>query len=140
MGRQGGIAEGPQARDLRAAPRGDRQRLVGPLEFHFGDHQGSVLGAEHIQHPIATREFESVADTDVVRQRGWAENINESELGVASVAAPIRNGLGDVVASISVAGPLQRLEGDSLRRFARPCVDAGLAISRRLGYRGGPAS
>ncbi len=80
------------------------------------------------------------AHLDGVRQRGWAENINESELGVASVAAPIRNGLGDVVASISVAGPLQRLEGDSLRRFARPCVDAGLAISRRLGYRGGPAS
>ena len=70
-----------------------------------------------------------------VRARGWSENVQETEMGVASVAAPIRNGLGEVVASISVAGPLQRLEGDSLRRFARPCVDAGLAISRRLGYR-----
>ncbi len=61
--------------------------------------------------------------------------MNEAEIGVASIAAPIRNGLGEVVAALSVAGPLQRLNGDSLRRFTRPCMDAGLAISRRFGYR-----
>lgn len=72
---------------------------------------------------------------DQIRARGWAENVNEAEMGVASVAAPIRNGRGDVVAAISIAGPVQRLNGDSLRRFARPCVEAGLAVSRRLGYR-----
>lgn len=70
-----------------------------------------------------------------VRRQGWAENVNEVEMGVASVAAPVRNGLGEVVASVSVAGPVQRLTGDSLKRFARPTVEAGLAISRRLGYR-----
>jgi len=70
-----------------------------------------------------------------IRARGWAENINEVEIGVASVAAPIRNGLNEVVASVSVAGPLQRITNDSLKRFARPTVEAGLAISRRLGYR-----
>ena len=72
---------------------------------------------------------------EAVRQQGWAENISESELGVASVAAPIRNGRGEVIAAVSVAGPVQRLGNDSLRRFARPVVEAGLAISRRLGYR-----
>ncbi len=70
-----------------------------------------------------------------IQAQGWAENINEAELGVASVAAPIRNGLGEVVAAVSIAGPVQRLGGESLRRFARPCIEAGLAISRRLGYR-----
>jgi len=74
-------------------------------------------------------------DLETVRKRGWAENVNEAEMGVASVAAPIRNGLGEVVAAVSVAGPLQRLSGDSLKRFARPTVEAGLAISRRLGFR-----
>lgn len=72
---------------------------------------------------------------DLIRTRGWAENVNEAEVGVASVAAPIRNGRGDVVAAVSVAGPVQRLNGESLRRFARPTMEAGLAISRRLGYR-----
>lgn len=71
-----------------------------------------------------------------IAARGWAENISEAELGVASVAAPIRNGAGEVVASVSVAGPIQRVSGDSLRRFARPCIEAGLSISRRLGFHG----
>ena len=70
-----------------------------------------------------------------VRRLGWAENVNEAEMGAASVSAPIRNGRGEVVAAISIAGPVQRLGSDSLRRFSRPVVEAGLAISRRLGYR-----
>jgi IclR family KDG regulon transcriptional repressor len=77
-------------------------------------------------------------ELEVVRARGWAENLNEVEIGVASVAAPIRNGYGEVIAALSVAGPLQRLTPDSLKRFARPTVEAGLTISRRLGYRGTP--
>jgi len=71
-----------------------------------------------------------------ISARGWAENVSEAEIGVASVAAPIRNGLGEVVASVSVAGPVQRVNGESLRRFAKPCVEAGLAVSRRLGFNG----
>ncbi|MBI1351500.1 MAG: helix-turn-helix domain-containing protein [Actinomycetales bacterium] len=74
-------------------------------------------------------------ELEVVRARGWAENLNEVEIGVASVAAPIRNGYGEVIAAISVAGPLQRLTPESLRRLARPTIEAGLAVSRRLGYR-----
>jgi IclR family transcriptional regulator, KDG regulon repressor len=85
----------------------------------------------HTIHDLPTLRQELL----LVRQRGWAENVNEAELGVASVAAPIRNGLGEVVAAVSVAGPLQRITNDSLKRFARPTVEAGLAISRRLGYR-----
>ena len=72
---------------------------------------------------------------DGVRRQGWAENVNEAEMGAASIAAPVRNGRGEVIAAISIAGPVQRLGRDSLRRFSRPVVDAGLAISKRLGYR-----
>lgn len=75
------------------------------------------------------------SELETVRQRGWAENVNEAEMGVASISAPIRNARGEVVAAVSVAGPLQRLTGDSLRRFARPVVESGQAISRRLGFR-----
>lgn len=95
--------------------------------------QGWRLRA-HTPHTI-TRTDVLLSQLEVIRNRGWAENINEAEMGVASVAAPIRNALGEVIAAVSIAGPVQRLTGDSLRRFARPCVEAGLAISRRLGYR-----
>lgn len=69
-----------------------------------------------------------------VRARGWAENVNEAQIGFASVAAPIRNPVGDVVAALSVAGPVQRLDGDNLRRFARPVTECAAQISRRLGW------
>lgn len=73
------------------------------------------------------------AELDAVRRQGWAENVNESEVGVASVAAPIRDAEG-VVAAVSVAGPVQRVEEATLRRHVRAVVEAAAAISRRLGW------
>lgn len=71
-----------------------------------------------------------------VRRRGWGDNSNEVEIGVASVAAPVRDRMGEVVAALSVAGPVMRLDGGSLRHFAGVAVEAAEAVSRRLGYRG----
>ena len=70
-----------------------------------------------------------------IRERGWSENVNEAEMGVASVAAPIRDADGAVVAAISVVVPTAGLNGDALKRYPRPCQDAAAAVSRRLGYR-----
>ena len=75
------------------------------------------------------------AELRAIRARGWAENINESEVGIASIGAPIRNVFGHVIASVSIAGPVQRLDGASLGRFARPAVEAAAAISKRMGWR-----
>ena len=95
--------------------------------------EGWVLNAQ-TPHTI-TDPAVLLAQLDEIRRRGWAEQANETEIGAASIAAPIRNGLGEVVASLSVAGPVQRLPGDSLRRFSRPTIEAAAAISRRLGFR-----
>jgi IclR family transcriptional regulator, KDG regulon repressor len=76
------------------------------------------------------------AELDRVRAEGWAENIGESEVGVASVAAPVRNARGEVIAAVSVAGPVMRVNGDTLRRFFRASVmEAADAISDQLGWR-----
>jgi IclR family acetate operon transcriptional repressor len=69
-----------------------------------------------------------------IRARGWAENVNEAQIGFASVAAPIRSPSGEVVAALSVAGPVQRLDGENLRRYARPVTECAAQISRRLGW------
>lgn len=74
-------------------------------------------------------------ELELIRRRGWAENVNESEVGVTSVAAPIRDATGRVVAAISVAGPGPRLSRDTLRRFAAETVRTAEIISSRLGYR-----
>lgn len=74
-------------------------------------------------------------ELEQIRRRGWAQNVNESEVGVTSVAAPIRDATGRVVAAISVAGPGPRFTRDTLRRFAAETVRTAEIISSRLGYR-----
>ena len=47
-----------------------------------------------------------------VREQGYAVAVDELEIGLTAVAAPIRNAHGDVVASMSVSGPSFRLPED----------------------------
>lgn len=67
-----------------------------------------------------------------VRERGWAENREESRIGVVSVGAPIRDAAGTVVAAVSVAAPTDRAGPAALRRIRAAVVDAGSLVSRRL--------
>jgi IclR family KDG regulon transcriptional repressor len=69
-----------------------------------------------------------------VRARGWAEAVDEREIGVASLAAPVRDVHGDVVAAISIGAPVARFGAVPRRRHACALVEAGEAISRRLGW------
>jgi DNA-binding IclR family transcriptional regulator len=70
-----------------------------------------------------------------VRERGYAIEDEESEAGMRSLAAPIRNGAGEAVAAVGVAGPVQRLPDETLASFAPPVLRTADAISVRLGYR-----
>ena len=74
------------------------------------------------------------AELATVRSRGWAEAVNEREIGVASLAAPIRDIHGDVVAAISIGAPVARFGTVPRRRLAKELVEAGEAVSRRLGW------
>ncbi len=69
-----------------------------------------------------------------VRQKGFATEDEQSELGMRSVAAPIRNANGRVIAAIGLAGPMQRISDEALASFAPLVVDAARTISARLGY------
>ena len=69
------------------------------------------------------------------RRRGYAVNRRESEAGVISVAAPIRDVSGRVVAAISVAGPAERLEPHEFQ-LAQVTMEVAATVSRRLGHRG----
>ena len=68
-----------------------------------------------------------------VRSQGYAINAHESEPGVVSVAAPIRDRSGTVVASISVAGPAQRMD-PRRDEVIRLVVEAAAVASKRLTF------
>jgi DNA-binding IclR family transcriptional regulator len=66
---------------------------------------------------------------DAVRAKGWAESVAEREAGVASVSAPVRNDRGEVVAAISVSGPVDRLGRHPGKRLAPAVVAAAASLS-----------
>jgi DNA-binding IclR family transcriptional regulator len=66
-----------------------------------------------------------------VRRRGWAESVGERESGVASVSAPVLVG-DQLVAAISVSGPIDRLGRSPGRRFAAAVQSAAVALAADL--------
>ena len=64
-----------------------------------------------------------------VRRRGWAQSVAEREPGVASVAAPVRDATGAVIAAVSVSGPIDRLGRRPGTRWAADLVDAAAALT-----------
>lgn len=84
------------------------------------------------RHSITSRSA-LLADLVTVRRQGYAENHEESELGMCSIAAPVRDPLGRVVASVSVAEYVDDVEA-GLRHLADPVVETARRISRGLGW------
>jgi DNA-binding IclR family transcriptional regulator len=67
-----------------------------------------------------------------VRRRGWASSVGQREAGVASVSAPVRDHRGEVIAAISVSGPVERLSRRPGPRFAPLLTAAASALTARL--------
>lgn len=68
-----------------------------------------------------------------VRERGFALDMEELEIGLRCVAAPIRDPYGRVVAGISISGPRHRMTEEAVQRFGPLVREAGEKISARLG-------
>jgi IclR family transcriptional regulator, acetate operon repressor len=69
-----------------------------------------------------------------IRRRGYAQTLEELEVGLNAVAAPVRQGDGTVIAALSVSGPSFRLRPVDLPRIGQQTIEAADAVSRRLGY------
>ena len=69
-----------------------------------------------------------------VRKNGYACDLEEHELHIRCVAAPIWDHAGGVHASLSITAPLVRMPVSRLRQLAPLIQAAGLQISRELGY------
>ena len=70
-----------------------------------------------------------------VRERGYAIDEQEFEIGLRCVGAPVRNYTGKVIGSVSVAGPSVRLGQDRMPVLIRSVVKAAGDLSAALGYR-----
>jgi IclR family acetate operon transcriptional repressor len=75
-----------------------------------------------------TQRSELLSQLEETRTVGYARNRNESELGVGSVSAAVRDSRGRAVAGISIAVPLVRMADDRWEELAADVVSAAKAV------------
>lgn len=75
------------------------------------------------------RESDIVVELEKVAKRGWALNDQELEIGLRSVAAPIRDSTGRTVAAINISTPVGRTNLKELREELVPQL---LATTQRV--------
>jgi DNA-binding IclR family transcriptional regulator len=70
-----------------------------------------------------------------VRKNGYACDLEEHEMHIRCIAAPIWDHTGSVQSSLSITAPVVRMPVTRLRQLAPLIQAAGFQISRELGYR-----
>ncbi len=73
-------------------------------------------------------------DLQKIRENGYAFSSEEMHQGAWGVAAPIKAGSGEAIASLGVSGPLFRMTDDHLSTCIRLVRDYAQRISDRLRY------
>lgn len=121
-----------------------------PYPLHAGSSSKVILAflrPEEIDDYLGQQELTSFTDATIttpaglraelaaVRERGYAISLGERQAGVASIAAPVLDHDGGVMAAISISGPSARFEPripDCIPLLQK----ASAAVSGQLGYRG----
>lgn len=75
------------------------------------------------------------AELNRTRKNRYACDLEENELHIRCIAAPIWDHTGSVNASVSITAPVVRMPVNRMRQLAPLIQQAGLQISRELGYK-----
>ena len=89
---------------------------------------------ERLAHHTITDPAELRRDLERTRTRGYATAVDELEDGLWSVAAPVRDAGGTVVAALSVSGPTVRLHDGLLDDLGQLVRNEASTLSVRIGY------
>lgn len=127
IGKRGPLHAGGGPKVLLAfAPEAVRRAvLTGRLE---GYTPTTPTDAEHLERAL-----------DEIRALGFTLSTGELEPDVYSMAAPVHDYSGQVVAALSVAGPVSRLSGSVRQRVRGLVIDAATRLSHDLGHAQWPA-
>lgn len=70
-----------------------------------------------------------------VREKGFAIDNEEVEIGLTCVGVPIRDFTGKVAAAISISGPTTRISKDMMPKYIENVLETGRKISWALGFK-----
>ncbi|MCM3087910.1 IclR family transcriptional regulator [Bhargavaea ginsengi] len=107
------------------------------LAYQSDERINKMLASEdlvaHTQHTM-TDEAAIKEHLKIIRNRGYAVDDEEIELGLKCVAAPIFDHQGNVTASISCSAPKVRVDDHSFGEMVGKITAAASKISAALGY------
>ncbi len=80
-------------------------------------------------------DFEELkTELEDIRQKGYAVDNEENEIGVRCIGVPIFNRHGKVEAAISISGPAIRVTESKISNFSIKVMNTASLISRELGF------
>ncbi|MGB9553237.1 MAG: IclR family transcriptional regulator [bacterium] len=92
-----------------------------------------------LKHPLKPYTARTITDPEIlsahlkeVRKRNWALDIEEFEFGACCIATSIKNPEEEIVAAISLSGPLIRFGEERVSFFLPLLIDTALTISSSL--------
>ncbi|MBE8470449.1 IclR family transcriptional regulator [Streptomyces justiciae] len=97
----------------------------------------AASGTKKLTPHTLTARTKLEKDLAEARERGYAVTLEELEIGLHAVAAPIRARDGEVVAALSASGPAYRFTEERIHELAPLLMKGAQEISHRMGYLGG---
>lgn len=70
-----------------------------------------------------------------IRTKGYAVSQEELHKGVGSIAAPVKNKRGEIIASVSIAGPSVRINQINIPKLTRQVQQAANEVEQKLSLR-----
>jgi IclR family acetate operon transcriptional repressor len=106
---------------------------VGKLFMAFGRATMPARALEQLTSKTITDPGQLRAELEDVRREQFATAVDELELGLAAIAAPVRGAGGEVIAALSISGPTTRMTPDRIAELKPILIAEAGAFSRRLG-------
>ena len=109
----------------------------GKVALAFGD---QALWNRLPEHPHAwtkdtNTDLSALADeVAIVRKQGWADAPGQTLEGVSALSAPVRDMTGKLVATLTLAGPINLLGAPPHEHFIAAVIKAANKISSNLGF------
>jgi len=69
-----------------------------------------------------------------VRVQGWADAVDEREVGLSAVAAPVWGATGELAAIVALQGPTSRFDDGAMRAALPLLLDCAARVSAALGW------
>ncbi|MWK38342.1 helix-turn-helix domain-containing protein [Actinomadura sp. J1-007] len=119
-----------------------------PYPLHAGSSSKAILaflGQEEVDGYLERHTLDALTDRTItdpatlraelaaVHGRGYATSLGERETGAASIAAPVFDHDGRVIAALSLSGPDSRFER-RMHEHAPRLLEAAAKVSAQLGY------